>query len=115
MRSWIEFWDSEHAIYVNDRHKQLHAQAVGRDLIRHIPSRDALVLDHGCGEANYAAEVAQHCRWLYLCEAAEGVRAGVAYRTWRIPNIEVLDPGRGWKLCPIARSIWWWPTRSFST
>ena len=92
MRSWIEFWDSEHAIYVNDRHKQLHAQAVGRDLIRHIPSRDALVLDHGCGEANYAAEVAQHCRWLYLCEAAEGVRAGVAYRTWRIPNIEVLDP-----------------------
>jgi SAM-dependent methyltransferase len=92
MRSWIEFWDSEHAIYVNDRHKRLHAQAVGRDLIRHIPARDALVLDHGCGEANYAADVAQHCRWLYLCEAAEGVRAGVAYRTWRIPNIEVLDP-----------------------
>src|SRR5262245_9686650 len=92
MRSWVEFWDSEHSIYVNERHKQLHARKVGRDLIRHIPSRDALVLDHGCGEANYAADVAQHCRWLYLCDAAEGVRAGVAYRTWRIPNIEVLDP-----------------------
>jgi SAM-dependent methyltransferase len=92
MRSWVEFWDSEHAIYVSDRHKELHARAVGRDIIRHIPFRDALVLDHGCGEANYAAEVAQHCRGLYLCEAAEGVRAGLAYRTWRIPNIQVLDP-----------------------
>jgi SAM-dependent methyltransferase len=92
MRSWVEFWDSEHAIYVNDRHKQLHAQAVGRDLIRHIPFHDAIVLDHGCGEANYAADVAQNCRWLYLCEAAPGVRAELAYRVGRISNIEVLDP-----------------------
>jgi ubiquinone/menaquinone biosynthesis C-methylase UbiE len=92
MRSWIEFWDGEHAIYVNDRHKQLHAEAVGRDLISHIPSRDAVVLDHGCGEANYAAEVARQCGWLYLCDAAQGVRADLAYRVSRIRNIEVVSP-----------------------
>jgi SAM-dependent methyltransferase len=92
MRSWVEFWDSEHDIYVSDRHKELHAEAVGRDLIRHIPSANALVLDHGCGEANYAADVAQHCRRLYLCEAAPGVRAELTQRVSHIPNIEVLHP-----------------------
>lgn len=92
MRSWVEFWDSEHAIYVNARHKQVHAEAVGRDLIRHIPSGNAVVLDHGCGEANYAAEVARHCGWLYLCDAAQGLRAELAYRVSRIPNIEVIAP-----------------------
>jgi SAM-dependent methyltransferase len=92
MKSWVEFWDGEHAIYVNERHKLLHAQTVGRDLIRHIPSKDAVVLDHGCGEANYAADVAAHCRQLYLCEAAPGVRQALALRVKNIPNIEVLDP-----------------------
>jgi ubiquinone/menaquinone biosynthesis C-methylase UbiE len=92
MKSWVDFWDSEHAIYVNERHKLLHAQMVGRDLIRHIPSKDAVVLDHGCGEANYAADVAAHCRQLYLCEAAPGVRQALAERVKDIANIQVLDP-----------------------
>lgn len=92
MKSWVEFWDSEHAIYVNERHKQLHAQAVGRDLIGHVPSPGAIVLDHGCGEANYAADVARHCRRLYLCDAAQGVRQALAQRVREIANIEVLDP-----------------------
>jgi SAM-dependent methyltransferase len=92
MKSWVDFWDSEHAIYVNERHKLLHAQMVGRDLIRHIPSKDAVVLDHGCGEANYAADVAAHCRQLYLCEAAPGVRQALAQRVKDIPSIQVLDP-----------------------
>jgi ubiquinone/menaquinone biosynthesis C-methylase UbiE len=92
MKSWVDFWDGEHAIYVNERHKLLHAQVVGRDLIRHIPSKDAAVLDHGCGEANYAADVAAHCRQLYLCEAAPGVRRALAERVKDIPNVQVLDP-----------------------
>jgi SAM-dependent methyltransferase len=92
MKSWVEFWDSEHAIYVNERHKLLHARTVGRDLIRHIPSKDAVVLDHGCGEANYAADVAAHCRQLYLCEAAPGVRQALAQRVSGIVNVQVLDP-----------------------
>ena len=92
VKSWVEFWDGEHAIYVSDRHKLLHARAVGRDIIRHIASPDAVVLDHGCGEANYAASVAAHCRQLYLCEAAPGLRQALARRVAVIRNVVVLAP-----------------------
>ena len=92
MRSWVEFWDSEHAIYVNERHKLLHAQAVGQDIVRHLPSPDAVVLDYGCGEAHYAADVAAHCRQLYLCEAAPGLRQALARRVGVLRNVAVLAP-----------------------
>jgi SAM-dependent methyltransferase len=91
-KSWVDFWDGEHAIYVNERHKTLHAQAIARDIIRCIPSADAVVLDYGCGEALYAAAVAACCRRLILCEAADGLRGAVADRMRDIPNVDVLDP-----------------------
>ena len=92
MRSWIEFWDSNHAIYVNDRHKQLHAQCVARDIAQHIRSPSAIVLDHGCGEALYAADIASRCRRLILCEAAPSVRTKLAERVAGNPKIEVVGP-----------------------
>jgi SAM-dependent methyltransferase len=92
MRSWIEFWDSNHAIYVNNRHKHLHAQHVGRDITRHIRSPNAIVLDHGCGEALYAANIAARCGRLLLCEAAPSVRTKLAARVAGNPKIEVVDP-----------------------
>jgi SAM-dependent methyltransferase len=92
MRSWIEYWDSPHAIYVNERHKALHAADVGRDFIRHLPSPSAIVLDHGSGEALYAAEVARHCGRLILCEAAPGVREALGRRLAKMTNIDVVAP-----------------------
>jgi len=92
MRSWIEFWNSPHAIYVNERHRRLHAEAVGRDIVRHIPSAQAVVLDHGCGEALYAEDVARRCGRLILCEAAPNIRAALEARTRGSPRIEVIDP-----------------------
>jgi SAM-dependent methyltransferase len=92
MRSWIEFWDSDHAIYVSDRHKRLHAQRVGRDITRHIPSPNAIVLDHGCGEALYADHVAALCGRLFLCEAAPAVREKLAARVAGHQKIAVVDP-----------------------
>jgi hypothetical protein len=92
MRSWIEFWDSNHAIYVNDRHKHLHAQWVGRDIARHIRAPNAIVLDHGCGEALYAADIAARCGRLILCEAAPSVRAKLAERVAGDRKIEVIGP-----------------------
>jgi SAM-dependent methyltransferase len=100
VRSWIEFWDSDHAIYVNERHKLLHARAVGRDIVRHIPTPHAAVLDYGCGEALYAEHVAAHCRRLVLCEAAEGVRERLARRAAAVANIEVMDPAGVERLPP---------------
>jgi SAM-dependent methyltransferase len=92
MRSWIDFWNAEHSIYVNDRHKKLHAEAIARDIARHIPAREAVVLDHGCGEALYAEEVAKGCGRLILCEAAPRIVADLAARLAGKGSIEVIDP-----------------------
>ena len=72
--SWRDFWNGEHAIYVSPRHKSLHYRQIATDLIGHIPAPDAVVLDHGCGEALDAGRVADRCGKLYLCEAAPSVR-----------------------------------------
>jgi SAM-dependent methyltransferase len=92
MKTWIDFWDGDHAIYVNDRHKRLHAAAVGRNINRHVPSPDAVVLDHGCGEALYAIDVACCCRRLILCEAADNVREALGRRLAGVANIAVIGP-----------------------
>lgn len=91
MKSWVDFWNSDHAIYVNDRHKQLHAAAVGADILRQIDKADAVVLDHGCGDALYAETVAASCGRLILCEAAPAVREKLAARVAGHPTIEVID------------------------
>lgn len=92
MRSWIDFWNAEHSIYVNDRHKALHAEGIARDIGRHIPRPDAVVLDHGCGEALYAEVVARGCGRLILCEAAPRIVADLTARLAGKGNIEVIDP-----------------------
>ena len=92
MRSWIDFWNEDHSIYVNERHKQLHADAVARDITRHIPSANAVVLDHGCGEAFYAEAIARQCSRLILCDAAPKVCAALAERMALVRNVEVIEP-----------------------
>src|SRR5262245_49614495 len=49
MKDWISLWDSDHPIYVNARHFDVHYRAIAADIIRLLPSREARVLDHGCG------------------------------------------------------------------
>ena len=91
MNSWIDYWNSDHPIYVSDRHKQAHAAAVAHDILRQIHASDAVVLDHGCGEAQYAEDVAAACGRLILCEAAPAVREKLAGRVAGNPAIEVID------------------------
>jgi SAM-dependent methyltransferase len=90
--SWRDFWNGEHAIYVSPRHKALHYRAIATDLIAHIPSPDAVVLDHGCGEALDAARVAASCGRLYLCEAAPNVRDRLRAQFGRKDDIVVVSP-----------------------
>ncbi|CAH1674190.1 Class I SAM-dependent methyltransferase [Hyphomicrobiales bacterium] len=90
--SWRDFWNGEHSIYVSPRHKALHYRAIASDLIGHIPSADAVVLDHGCGEALDAARVAALCGRLYLCEAAPNVRDKLRAQFGRKDNISVVSP-----------------------
>jgi SAM-dependent methyltransferase len=90
--SWRDFWNSDHSIYVNARHKALHYDRIARDLAAYIPSRDAAVLDYGSGEAMSAASLAEKCGTLYLFDTAPNVREKLRGRFASNPKIIVLSP-----------------------
>jgi SAM-dependent methyltransferase len=91
MGDWIAFWDSEHSIYVNARHRDVHYRSVAQDVRAQLPD-GAAVLDYGCGEALHADIVAAGARRLILCEAAPTVRAALVQRFAGDPKIEVRTP-----------------------
>ncbi|MGA0596597.1 class I SAM-dependent methyltransferase [Enterovirga sp. CN4-39] len=90
--SWRDFWNADTPIYVNERHKALHYGLVARDIVELIPSRDAIVLDYGCGEALSAGRVAAACGRLYLCDGAPLVRERLNARFRGDPKVVVLAP-----------------------
>lgn len=92
MQDWVSFWDTDHPIYVNARHFDVHYRAIAADIIGLLPSAEARVLDHGCGEALHAELIAAQCGGLFLCEAAPSVRARVAARFANEPKIRVIGP-----------------------
>jgi SAM-dependent methyltransferase len=91
MGDWVAFWDSEHSIYVNARHRDVHYRCVAQDIAAHL-TPGAAVLDYGCGEALHADIVAASARRLILCEAAPIVRAGLANRFAGNAKIELRSP-----------------------
>jgi SAM-dependent methyltransferase len=92
MRDWISYWDSDHPIYVNARHFDVHYANIADDIVRLLPGKEARVLDYGCGEALHADRIAGHCATLYLCEAAPTVRSRLKERFGKIMNIGVVTP-----------------------
>lgn len=90
--SWRDFWNGEHAIYVSDRHKALHYRRIAQDIAAAVPSKNAVVLDVGCGEAFLADFVAGVSGRLILCEAAPAVRDRLEARFGEIANLSVLSP-----------------------
>ncbi len=92
MPDWISFFDSTHPIYVNARHREVHARLVGDAILDYLPSRAASMLDYGCGEARYAERVSERTGRLVLCEAAPHLRATLAARFAGNPKISVLSP-----------------------
>jgi SAM-dependent methyltransferase len=99
MGDWIAFWNSEHSIYVNARHRDVHYGTIARDIAAHLAAHlaahvpaGARVLDYGCGEALHAELIAQCARALTLCEAAPAVRAALARRFGAHPSIEARSP-----------------------
>lgn len=87
MDDWIDYYNSTHTIYVSKLHRDLHFQLVAQDIIGHIPSPDAVVLDYSCGEALSAEKVADACGRLILAEPAPGVRGRLIARF--APNTKV--------------------------
>lgn len=89
MRAWIDWYDSPHTIYANDRHRDVHFQRIAEDIARYVPAASATVLDYGCGEALRADIVANAAGRLILVEPAPTVRGRVAARFAGHPKITV--------------------------
>jgi SAM-dependent methyltransferase len=89
---WVEYWDDKPTIYVNARHRDAHYRAVADGLIANLGPGRPVVLDYGCGEALHAADVALRCSRLYLCDAAQSVRAELQRRFAAIDTIAVVAP-----------------------
>jgi ubiquinone/menaquinone biosynthesis C-methylase UbiE len=87
MDDWIDYYDSTHTIYASKLHRDLHFQAIARDIIGYIAAKDAVVLDYACGEALSAAKVAEACGMLFLAEPAPGVRGRLIARF--APNTKI--------------------------
>jgi len=87
MDEWIDYYDSTHTIYASKLHRDLHFQIIARDIIGYISSPDSVVLDYACGEALFAAKVADACAKLYLAEPAPGVRGRLIARF--APNTKI--------------------------
>jgi SAM-dependent methyltransferase len=90
--NWRDYWNQDTPIYSGDRHKLLHYRLVSNDIIRLIPSRDAVVLDYGSGEALFADRVAAQCGHLYLSDAALLVRDRLRERLESNPKVTILSP-----------------------
>jgi SAM-dependent methyltransferase len=80
MRDWIDWYDSDHTIYVNARHRDVHFRRIATDILEFVPNPNATVLDYGCGEALHAELIAVRSAKLLLAEPAAGVRARLAVR-----------------------------------
>ena len=89
--SWHEFWNGEHAIYVNARHRSLHFEAVAKDVAALIPTPDSIVLDYGCGDAMAANLLAAKCAHLYLYDNAPKIEAALRQRYAEAEKIGVLS------------------------
>jgi SAM-dependent methyltransferase len=92
MSDWRSFWDSEHSIYVNARHKDVHYREIADQIAAFVPSPAARVLDYGSGDAIHADRVAAAAAEVTLCDAAPSVRASMAERFAGNPRIKVIAP-----------------------
>lgn len=90
--NWRDYWNQDTPIYVSERHKVLHYLRLAGDIAALIPSPEAVVLDHGCGEALSADRVARACAKLYLCDGASQVRDRLRQRFAAEPKIAVIAP-----------------------
>jgi SAM-dependent methyltransferase len=90
--NWRDYWNQDTPIYSGERHKLMHYKLVANDIIGLIPSRDAAVLDYGCGEALFADQVAGRCAKLYLSDAAPLVRERLQARFGANERIAILAP-----------------------
>lgn len=89
---WKSFWDQPNAIYVNERHRQIHYRIIADELLALAGNTRPVLLDYGCGEALDAWRVASTCTHLYLVDSAPSVRAKLADHLTTLSHVVVISP-----------------------
>jgi SAM-dependent methyltransferase len=100
MKDWVAYYDSDHSIYVNARHRDVHYTRLADAIAGYVPTRTAAVLDYGCGDALHADRVADAARRLTLAEAGPAVRGRLIERFKENPKIVVISTDRAASLLP---------------
>src|SRR5260221_8033404 len=100
MKDWVAYYDSDHSIHVNARHRNVHYARLADAIAGYVPSRAAAVLDYGCGEALHADRVAAAAGWLTLAEAGPAVRARLIERFKANPKIVVVSTDQAASMLP---------------
>jgi SAM-dependent methyltransferase len=100
MKDWVAYYDSDHSIYVNTRHRDVHYARLADAIASHVPGSTAAVLDYGCGEALHADRVADAAGRLTLAEAGPAVRGRLIERFKGNPKIVVIPTDRVASLQP---------------
>jgi SAM-dependent methyltransferase len=91
MKDWVAYYDSNHSIYVDARHRDVHYARLADAFVGYVPTSAASVLDYGCGEALHAGRVADAAGRLTLAEAGSAVRARLIERFKDNPKIVVIS------------------------
>jgi SAM-dependent methyltransferase len=96
MADWRSFWDGDHAIYVSDRHKELHYRAIADGILDHVrlgqAGPGAVVLDYACGEALETPRLAASVGRLVLCDGAPSIVARLRERFGGLANVDLALP-----------------------
>ncbi|HMA71256.1 MAG TPA: class I SAM-dependent methyltransferase [Xanthobacteraceae bacterium] len=100
MKDWVAYYDSNHSIYVNARHRDVHYARLADAIVSYVPTRSAAVLDYGCGEAAHAGRVASAAGGLTLAEAGPAVRGRLIERFKGNPKIVVVSTERVANMLP---------------
>jgi SAM-dependent methyltransferase len=100
MKDWVEYYDSDHSIYVNGRHRDVHYARLAEGFARYVPGAAASVLDYGCGEALHAGRVAQAAGKLMLAEAGPSMRSRLIERFGDNARIAVISADEAAALPP---------------
>jgi SAM-dependent methyltransferase len=100
MKDWVAYYDSNHSIYVNARHRDVHYARLADAMASYVPNRTAAVLDYGCGEALHADRVADAAGRLTLAEAGPAMRARLIERFKDSPRILVMSTHRVESMLP---------------
>jgi SAM-dependent methyltransferase len=89
--SWLAYWDAPNTSYVSERHRRAHYDVVFAGVRPHLPGRDGVVLDWGCGDALAAERMAEIVGTLLLYDAAPSIRERLQRLHGTHPGISILD------------------------